>query len=176
MADKHLGQLAFVRVYSGTVASGSYVFNTIKGTKERVGRLMRMHANKREDIESASAGEIIAIGGMKNVTTGDTVSDESKHIILESMEFPDPVIRVAVEPKTRQDQDKMGVALNRLAAEDPSFRVSTDHETGPDDHRGNGRAPPRDYRGPHEAGVRCRGQRRQTAGSLSRDDHWRGSW
>jgi len=130
MADKHLGQLAFVRVYSGTVTSGSYVYNTIKGTKERVGRLMRMHANKREDIESASAGEIIAIGGMKNVTTGDTVSDESKHIILESMEFPDPVIRVAVEPKTRQDQDKMGVALNRLAAEDPSFQVSTDHETG----------------------------------------------
>jgi elongation factor G len=130
MADKHLGQLAFVRVYSGTVTSGSYVYNTIKGTKERVGRLMRMHANKREDIESASAGEIIAIGGMKNVTTGDTVSDESRHIILESMEFPDPVIRVAVEPKTRQDQDKMGVALNRLAAEDPSFRVSTDHETG----------------------------------------------
>jgi len=130
MADKHLGQLAFVRVYSGTVTSGSYVYNTIKGSKERVGRLMRMHANKREDIESASAGEIIAIGGMKNVTTGDTVSDENKPIVLESMEFPDPVIRVAVEPKTRQDQDKMGVALNRLAAEDPSFQVSTDHETG----------------------------------------------
>ncbi len=130
MADKHLGQLAFVRIYSGTVTSGSYVFNTIKGTKERVGRLMRMHANKREDIESASAGEIIAIGGMKNVTTGDTISDESKQIILESMEFPDPVVRVAVEPKTRQDQDKMGIALNRLASEDPSFQVSTDHETG----------------------------------------------
>jgi len=130
MADKHLGQLAFVRIYSGTVNSGSYVYNTIKGSKERVGRLMRMHANKREDIESASAGEIIAIGGMKNVTTGDTISDESKQIILESMEFPDPVVRVAVEPKTRADQDKMGVALNRLASEDPSFQVSTDHETG----------------------------------------------
>ncbi|MBK7705363.1 MAG: elongation factor G [Acidobacteria bacterium] len=130
MADKHLGQLAFVRIYSGTVTSGSYVYNTIKGTKERVGRLMRMHANKREDIESASAGEIIAIGGMKNVTTGDTISDETKQIILESMEFPDPVVRVAVEPKTRQDQDKMGIALNRLASEDPSFQVSTDHETG----------------------------------------------
>jgi elongation factor G len=130
MADKHLGQLAFVRIYSGTINSGSYVYNTIKGTKERVGRLMRMHANKREDIESASAGEIIAIGGMKNVTTGDTISDENKQIILESMEFPDPVVRVAVEPKTRQDQDKMGVALNRLASEDPSFQVSTDHETG----------------------------------------------
>lgn len=130
MADKHLGQLAFVRIYSGTVNSGSYVYNTIKNTKERVGRLMLMHANKREDVETASAGEIIAIGGMKNVTTGDTISDENKQIILESMEFPDPVVRVAVEPKTRQDQDKMGVALNRLASEDPSFRVSTDHETG----------------------------------------------
>ena len=130
MADKHLGQLAFVRIYSGTVSAGSYVYNTIKNQKERVGRLMLMHANKREDIETASAGEIVAIGGMKNVTTGDTISDENKHIILESMEFPDPVVRVAVEPKTRQDQDKMGIALNRLAQEDPSFRVNTDHETG----------------------------------------------
>ncbi len=130
MADKHLGQLAFVRIYSGTVTSGSYVYNTIKNSKERVGRLMLMHANKREDLEKASAGEIVAIGGMKNVTTGDTISAEDKHIILESMEFPDPVVRVAVEPKTRADQDKMGVALNRLAQEDPSFQVSTDHETG----------------------------------------------
>jgi elongation factor G len=130
MADKHLGQLAFVRIYSGTVKSGSYVYNTIKNTKERVGRLMLMHANKREDVESASAGEIVAIGGMKSVTTGDTISDETKQIVLESMEFPDPVVRVAVEPKTRADQDKMGVALNRLAQEDPSFQVSTDHETG----------------------------------------------
>jgi elongation factor G len=130
MADKHLGQLAFVRIYSGTVNSGSYVYNTIKGNKERVGRLMLMHANKREDVDSASAGEIVAIGGMKNVTTGDTISDENKQIVLESMEFPDPVVRVAVEPKTRADQDKMGIALNRLASEDPSFQVSTDHETG----------------------------------------------
>ncbi|MEQ1765322.1 MAG: elongation factor G, partial [Pyrinomonadaceae bacterium] len=130
MADKHLGQLAFVRIYSGTVSSGSYVTNTIKDSKERVGRLMLMHANKREDVETASAGEIVAIGGMKNTTTGDTVSDESKPIILESMDFPEPVVRVAVEPKTRQDQDKMGIALNRLAQEDPSFRVNTDHETG----------------------------------------------
>jgi len=130
MADKHLGQLAFVRIYSGTVKSGSYVYNTIKNSKERVGRLMLMHANKREDVETATAGEIVAIGGMKNVTTGETISDESKQIILESMEFPDPVVRVAVEPKTRADQDKMGIALNRLAQEDPSFQVSTDHETG----------------------------------------------
>ncbi len=130
MADKHLGQLAFVRIYSGTVTSGSYVTNTIKDSKERVGRLMLMHANKREDVESASAGEIVAIGGMKNTTTGDTISDESKPIILESMDFPEPVVRVAVEPKTRADQDKMGIALNRLAQEDPSFQVNTDHETG----------------------------------------------
>jgi elongation factor G len=130
MADKHLGQLAFVRIYSGTVSSGSYVTNTIKNSKERVGRLMLMHANKREDVETASAGEIVAIGGMKNTTTGDTVSDETKPIILESMDFPDPVVRVAVEPKTRQDQDKMGIALSRLAQEDPSFQVNTDHETG----------------------------------------------
>jgi elongation factor G len=130
MADKHLGQLSFVRIYSGTIRAGSYAYNPTKETKERVGRLMRMHANKREDIEEASAGEIIAIGGMKQVTTGDTVCDENKPIVLERMEFPAPVIRVAVEPKTRQDQDKLGVALNRLAQEDPSFNVSTDQETG----------------------------------------------
>jgi len=130
MADKHLGQLSFVRIYSGTIKAGSYAYNPVKGSRERVGRLMRMHANKREDIEDASAGEIIAIGGMKQVTTGDTVCDENKPIVLEKMEFPAPVIRVAVEPKTRQDQDKLGVALARLAQEDPSFNVSTDTETG----------------------------------------------
>jgi elongation factor G len=130
MADKHLGQLSFVRIYSGTIKAGSYAYNPVKDSRERVGRLMRMHANKREDIEDASAGEIVAIGGMKQVTTGDTVCDENKPIILEKMEFPAPVIRVAVEPKTRQDQDKLGVALNRLAQEDPSFNVSTDPETG----------------------------------------------
>src|SRR3979411_186506 len=130
MADKHLGQLSFVRIYSGTIKSGSYAYNTGKDTRERVGRLMRMHANKREDTEEASAGEIIAIGGMKQVTTGDTICDDNKPIILEKIEFPAPVIRVAVEPKTRADQDKLGVALGRLAQEDPSFNVSTDQETG----------------------------------------------
>ncbi len=131
MADKHLGQLAFVRIYSGTVTAGSYVIDTAKkNVKERVGRIMRMHANKREDIESASAGEIVAIGGMKKVTTGNTICNAENPIILESIEFPDPVVQVAVEPKTRADQDKMGVALNRLAQEDPSFQVTTDHETG----------------------------------------------
>jgi elongation factor G len=130
MADKHLGQLSFVRIYSGTIKAGSYAYNPVKDNKERVGRLMQMHANKRVDIEEASAGEIIAIGGMKQVTTGDTVCDENKPIILEAMEFPAPVIRVAVEPKTRADQDKLGTALQRLAQEDPSFNVSTDQETG----------------------------------------------
>src|SRR5215204_748672 len=130
MADKHLGQLSFVRIYSGTVKKGSYAYNSVKGTKERVGRLLRMHANDREDIDEATAGEIIAIGGMKQVTTGDTVCDENNAIILEAMEFPAPVIRVAVEPKTRADQDKLGTALSRLAQEDPSFNVSTDQETG----------------------------------------------
>src|ERR1700674_1715756 len=130
MADKHLGQLSFVRIYSGTIKTGSYAYNSAKDTRERIGRLMRMHANKREDTEDASAGEIIAIGGMKQVTTGDTICDENKPIILEKIEFPAPVIRVAVEPKTRADQDKLGVALGRLAQEDPSFIVSTDQETG----------------------------------------------
>src|SRR5215207_10007302 len=130
MADKHLGQLSFVRIYSGTVKKGSYAYNSVKGSKERVGRLLRMHANDREDIDEASAGEIIAIGGMKQVTTGDAVCDENNPIILEAMEFPAPVIRVAVEPKTRADQDKLGTALSRLAQEDPSFNVSTDQETG----------------------------------------------
>ncbi|MGB8509943.1 MAG: elongation factor G [Pyrinomonadaceae bacterium] len=130
MADKHLGQLSFVRIYSGTVRKGSYAYNSVKGSKERVGRLLLMHANDREDIDEASAGEIIAIGGMKQVTTGDTVCDENKPVILEAMDFPAPVIRVAVEPKTRADQDKLGTALQRLAQEDPSFNVSTDIETG----------------------------------------------
>src|SRR4030095_5571292 len=107
-----------------------YAYNPIKDSKERVGRLLRMHANKREDIDEASAGEIIAIGGMKQVTTGDTVCDENKPVVLEVMVSPAPVIRVAVEPKTRADQDKLGIALNRLAQEDPSFNVSTDQETG----------------------------------------------
>ncbi len=130
MGDKHLGQLSFVRIYSGTIKAGSYAYNSVKDSKERVGRLLLMHANKREDIEEAKAGEIIAIGGMKNVTTGDTVCEENKPVILEAMDFPAPVIRVAVEPKTRADQDKLGTALQRLAQEDPSFNVSTDHETG----------------------------------------------
>lgn len=130
MADKHIGSLSFVRIYSGHIKAGSYVLNSTKKNRERVGRIMRMHANKREDVDEAFAGEIIAIGGLKNVTTGDTVCVEAHPVILEAMEFPAPVIAVAIEPKTRPDQEKLGIALNRLAQEDPSFRVSTDNETG----------------------------------------------
>ncbi|MBX7223037.1 MAG: elongation factor G [Blastocatellia bacterium] len=129
MADKHVGQLAFCRIYSGTLSAGSYVMNSTRDTKERVGRVLKMHANKREEVDEAYAGEIVAVAGLKNVTTGDTICDEKRQIILEAMEFPTPVIEVAIEPKTRQDQDKLSLALGRLAQEDPSFRVKTDAET-----------------------------------------------
>jgi elongation factor G len=129
MADKHVGQLSFTRIYSGTLKSGSYVLNTTRGTKERVGRIMKMHANKREDVDEAYAGEIVAVAGLKQVTTGDTICAESNPVILEAMEFPTPVISLAIEPKTRPDQEKLGIALGRLAQEDPSFRVTTDRET-----------------------------------------------
>jgi elongation factor G len=130
MADKHVGQLSFVRIYSGTLKAGSYTLNSTRGSKERVGRIMRMHANKREDIEAASAGEIVAVAGLKQVTTGDTICEESRPIILEALEFPAPVIAQAIEPKTRQDQEKLSIGLQRLAAEDPSFKVTSDQETG----------------------------------------------
>ena len=130
MADKHIGQLSFVRIYSGTLKSGSYTLNSSRGSKERVGRIMRMHANKREDIEQASAGEIVAVAGLKQVTTGDTICEESRPVILEALEFPAPVISQAIEPKTRQDQERLSLGLQRLAAEDPSFKVHTDQETG----------------------------------------------
>jgi elongation factor G len=129
MADKHVGQLSFTRIYSGTLKSGSYVLNSTKDNRERVGRIMRMHANKREDVEEAYAGEIVAVAGLKQVTTGDTICAESHPVILEAMEFPTPVISLAIEPKTRPDQEKLGIALGRLAQEDPSFRVTTDKET-----------------------------------------------
>tara|TARA_B100001121_G_scaffold291311_1_gene291911 strand:+ start:538 stop:2616 length:2079 start_codon:yes stop_codon:yes gene_type:complete len=130
MTDPFVGTLAFARVYSGVIDSGSTVENTVKGKKERVGRMLQMHANSREDIKEARAGDIIAICGLKSVTTGDTLCDTNNPIILERMEFPDPVIEVAVEPKTKADQEKMSEALGRLAAEDPSFGVSSDIESG----------------------------------------------
>ncbi|KMO86198.1 elongation factor G [Megasphaera cerevisiae DSM 20462] len=129
MADPFVGKLAFFRVYSGTLQAGTYVYNSTKGKKERVGRILRMHANHREEVQVAYSGDIGAIVGLKDTTTGDTLCDEKHPIILEKMEFPDPVISVAVEPKTKADQEKMGIALSRLAEEDPTFKVKTDPET-----------------------------------------------
>ena len=130
MNDPFVGSLTFARIYSGKLEAGSYVLNSVKENKERIGRMLLMHANNREEIKEASAGDIVALVGLKNTTTGDTLCDPSKPIVLERMEFPEPVIEIAVEPKTKADQEKMGLALQRLAAEDPSFRVSVDHESG----------------------------------------------
>ncbi len=130
MADPYVGKLAFFRVYSGICESGSYVYNSTKGKKERLGRILQMHANHRKELDKVYSGDIAAAVGLKDTTTGDTLCDENKPIILESMVFPDPVISVAVEPKTKDDQEKMGIALQRLAEEDPTFRVHTDAETG----------------------------------------------
>nr|WP_272507285.1 elongation factor G [Clostridium aestuarii] len=128
--DPFVGKLAFARVYSGVIKSGSYVFNSTKGKKERVGRLVKMHANHREEVEELYAGELGAIIGLKNTTTGDTLCDEKDSVILESMEFPEPVIHVAIEPKTKAGQQKMGIALAKLAEEDPTFKTYTNQETG----------------------------------------------
>ncbi len=130
MNDPFVGSLTFVRIYSGILNGGTQVLNSVKGDKERIGRMLLMHANEREDIKEGRAGDIVAIAGLKMTTTGDTLCDPSKPIILERMEFPDPVIEIAVEPKTKADHDKMSQALQRLAAEDPSFRVSSDQESG----------------------------------------------
>ena len=130
MTDPYVGKLAFFRVYSGVLKSGSYVYNSTKGRKERIGRILQMHANNRTEIDTVYSGDIAAAVGLKDTTTGDTLCNEGKPIILESMEFPDPVISVAVEPSTKNDQDKMGIALQKLAEEDPTFKVRTDPETG----------------------------------------------
>jgi elongation factor G len=129
MSDPFVGTLSFVRVYSGVVESGSYMMNTVKGQRERIGRILQMHANTREEVKDARAGDIVALVGLKNTTTGDTLSDVNRQVILERMEFPDPVIEVAVEPKTKADQEKLSTALNKLATEDPSFRVGVDAES-----------------------------------------------
>ena len=130
MTDPFVGKLTYLRVYSGTLDAGSYVLNAAKGKKERIGRLLEMNSNQRIDVEKCSAGDIVAVVGLKNTGTGDTLCDEDNPIVLESMEFPDPVIDVAIEPKTKAEQDKMGVALQKLAEEDPTFRVHTNEETG----------------------------------------------
>ena len=130
MTDPFVGRLTFFRVYSGHLSSGSYILNSTKDVKERIGRILQMHANNRTEISEVFTGDIAAAVGLKNTTTGDTLCDEKKPVILESMEFPEPVIQLAVEPKSKADQDKMGIALQKLAEEDPTFRVHTDHETG----------------------------------------------
>jgi len=130
MSDPYVGQLTFLRVYSGVLNAGSYIYNSTKDTKERIGRLLKMHANQREEIKEVCAGDIAAAVGLKSTTTGDTLCDEDNPIILEVMEFPSPVISVAIEPKTKQDQEKLGISLQKLSQEDPSLKVSTDTETG----------------------------------------------
>ena len=130
MSDPHLGKLTYVRVYSGKLATGTQVLNSTKDRKERIGKIYRMHANKREEIDSTGAGDIVAVMGLKDTTTGDTLCDASNPVVLESMTFPEPVISVAIEPKTKSDQEKLGTAIQRLAEEDPTFRVSTNEETG----------------------------------------------
>ena len=130
MTDPFVGKLCFFRVYSGVINAGEYTWNSVKGAKERMGRLIQMHSNERTDIPACYSGDIAAVVGLKNTTTGDTLCDEKAPIILESMEFPEPVIRVAIEPKTKAGQEKMGIALAKLAEEDPTFRTYTDEETG----------------------------------------------
>lgn len=141
MNDPFVGKLAFFRVYSGTLDSGSYVYNSTKGKKERIGRILQMHANHREEIERVYSGDIAAAVGLKFTTTGDTICNEDHEVILESMVFPEPVISVAIEPKTKAGRDKMGIALAKLAEEDPTFKTYTDTETGDTIISGMGRAP-----------------------------------
>jgi elongation factor G len=130
MNDQHVGNLTFFRVYSGTLPKGSYVYNVNKGKRERISRILRMHANKREEVDEVFSGDIAAAVGLQLTTTGDTLADEKKPIFLETISFPEPVISIAIEPKTKGDQEKMGMALQRLSAEDPTLRIRTDEETG----------------------------------------------
>ena len=168
------GKLTYFRVYSGTINKGDEVYNSVKEKRERLGRILLMHANQREDLDVAYAGDIVAGLGFKDTTTGDTLCDRSDPVILERMEFPEPVIHVAIEPKTKSDQDKLGKALKSLSDEDPTFRDPHRRRDRPDRHLGHGRAAPRGARRPHAARVRRRGHRRQAAGRLPRDDHQAG--
>jgi len=169
MTDPYVGQLTFVRVYSGVLSKGDTVYNPVKGKKERIGRIVQMHANERLEIEEIRAGDIAACVGLKDVTTGETLCDPNAMITLERMEFPEPVISQAVEPKTKADQEKMGIALQRLASEDPSFPAHR-RRIRPDHHLRHGRTAPRNHRGPHEARIRRGSQRGQAASGLPRND------
>ena len=149
--DPFVGKLAYFRVYSGKVEAGTTVYNSVKDSKERMGRILQMHSNHRKDIDCCYAGDIAAVVGLKNTTTGDTLCDENHPIILESMKFPEPVIRVAIEPKTKAGNEKMGIALAKLAEEDPTFKTYTDGRDWSDHHRRHGRAPSGDHRRPPAA-------------------------
>ena len=153
MTDPFVGQLCFLRVYSGKLNTGDTVLNATKGKKERIGRLVKMHANKREEIQEILAGDICAAVGLKTAGTGDTICADSAPVVLESIDFPAPVIQLAIEPKTKADQEKLGVAIHKLVNEDPTLKVSTDPETGQTILAGMGEIPPGNHRGPHEARV-----------------------
>ena len=169
MSDQHLGKLTYIRIYSGTLESGTQVLNSTKGRRERIGKIYQMHANKREERPTAVAGQIVAVMGLKDTTTGDTLSDQGQQVILESMTFPAPVINVAIEPKTKGDQDKLGIAIQRLAEEDPTFQVRSDEETGQTIIAGHGRAAPGGAGRADAPGVQGRGQHRPAAGGLPGD-------
>ena len=169
MADPYVGKLTYFRVYSGKLEAGSRVLNVTTGRTERIGRILMMHANDREDVQEVYAGDIAAAVGIKQVVTGDTLAAPDKPIKLEAIEFDDPVISVAIEPKTKSDQEKMSVALGRLAEEDPTFRVRDQRGDRPDRDLRHGRAAPRGAGRPHAARVQGRRQRRPAAGLLPRD-------
>ena len=166
MTDPFVGTLTFFRVYSGSITSGSSIYNSTKTKRERIGRLLKMHANKREEIKEVYAGDIAAAVGLKTATTGDTLCDEDEPIVLESIDFPDPVISIAIEPKSKADQEKLGLSLQKLATEDPSFKVRTDEETGQTIISGMGELASRNHRRSLAARVQCRRQRRQASGRL----------
>ena len=175
MDDPFVGTITFCRIYSGKLESSTGVMNSTKDRKERVGRMLLMHANNREDIKEAFAGDIVALAGLKEVRTGDTLCDPQKPVILEKMEFPEPVIEIAIEPKSKADQEKLGVALAKLVAEDPVIPRSHRPGIRPDDHQGHGRAAP-GHQGRHpQAHLQSRRQYRRATGRLSRKDHPRGT-
>ena len=169
--DPHVGKLTYFRVYSGSLEKGGQVLNTTSGNRERIGRILQMHANNREDRDDIQAGDIVAGIGLKNTRTGDTLCDPSNPIILEQLTFPEPVVHVAVEPRSKGDQDKLSKALAALSEEDPTFRVRTDDETGQTVISGHGRTPPRGSRRSYDARVRRGRHGRQAPGGVPRIAH-----
>ena len=171
MTDPFVGQLTFIRVYSGVMTAGSTVYNATKQKSERLGRLLQMHANKREEIKEVYAGDIAAAVGLKTVTTGDTICDEKKPVVLESMDFPEPVISLAIEPKTKADQEKLGHGPRQADGRGPDLPREDRPADRRSRHRRHGRAAPRDHRRPPEARVQRRGERRPSAGGLQGNAH-----